>query len=112
MAEATTPAGAGAADLDALLARQAGPVLVDCYSPGCGPCAALAPVLDELSQEFDGRLAIEKVDVAAQPDIAMRFGIRSVPTLLLFKDGQLLASRTGGASRAQLLTWLSAKQAF
>ncbi|GAA4330703.1 thioredoxin TrxA [Variovorax defluvii] len=112
MAEAITPTGAGSADLDALLARQAGPVLVDCYSPGCGPCAALAPVLDELSHEFEGQLAIEKVDVAAQPEVAMRFGIRSVPTLLLFQDGKLKASRTGGASRAQLLTWLSAQHAF
>jgi thioredoxin 1 len=102
----------GGVNLEPLVAGQSLPVLVDCYSPGCGPCAALAPVLDELSQELDGQLAIEKVDVAAQPQVAMQFGIRSVPTLLLFKDGQLKATRTGGASRAQLLVWLSAQHAF
>jgi len=99
-------------DVDALLARGTAPVLIDCYSPGCKPCAALAPVLDEVSAAMAGRLAVEKVDVAAHPEVARRFGVRGVPTLLLFRDGKLLASCTGAASRAQLVTWLVAHQVW
>ncbi|MGT2460114.1 thioredoxin family protein (plasmid) [Cupriavidus basilensis] len=97
-------------DIDALIAQSGTPVLIDCYTPGCGPCAALAPVLDDVSGSLEGRLAVEKVDVAASPDVADRFGVRGVPTLLLFRDGKLQASRTGAASRTQLLTWLVANQ--
>jgi|HubBroStandDraft_4_1064222.scaffolds.fasta_scaffold733207_2 thioredoxin 1 len=98
-------------DLEALVARSNIPVLIDCFTPGCGPCATLSPVLDELANSTQGRLAIEKIDVATYPEIAHRFGVRGVPTLLLFKGGQLHSSRTGAASRTQLLTWLSAQQA-
>jgi thioredoxin 1 len=98
-------------DLEALVARSNIPVLIDCFTPGCGPCATLSPVLDELVNSTQGRLAIEKIDVATYPEIAHRFGVRGVPTLLLFKGGQLHSSRTGAASRTQLLTWLSAQQA-
>jgi len=97
-------------DLEALVARSNIPVLIDCFTPGCGPCATLSPVLDELVSSTQGRLAIEKIDVATYPEIAHRFGVRGVPTLLLFKGGQLHSSRTGAASRTQLLTWLSAQQ--
>jgi thioredoxin 1 len=102
---------AAPADIDAILAGRGRPVLVDCYTPGCGPCAALAPVLDELATEMAEQLAVVKVDVAATPAIARRFGVRSVPTLLLFQDGALKATRSGGASRTQLLTWLAANGA-
>jgi thioredoxin 1 len=102
-ASASTPA-----DIDALVAGRDRTVLVDCYTPGCGPCAALAPVLDELATEMAGQLEVVKVDVAATPGVARRFGVRSVPTLLLFRDGALKATRSGAASRTQLLTWLSA----
>jgi thioredoxin 1 len=98
-------------DLEALVARSNIPVLIDCFTPGCGPCATLSPALDELANSTQGRLAIEKIDVATYPEIAHRFGVRGVPTLLLFKGGQLHSSRTGAASRTQLLTWLSAQQA-
>jgi Thioredoxin domain-containing protein len=99
-------------DVDALVAQSSTPVLIDCYTPGCGPCASLSPVLDSLSTELEDQLAIEKIDVSANPDVAARFAVRGVPTLLLFKDGQLLANRTGMASRTQLLTWLSSNGAL
>jgi thioredoxin 1 len=97
-------------EVQALAARSDVPVLVDCYSPACGPCAALAPVLDDLSKELTGQIAIQKVDVVAQPQVARQYGVRGVPTLLLFTGGKLKASRTGAASKAQVLTWLSAQQ--
>jgi thioredoxin 1 len=98
-------------DLDALVARSDIPVLIDCFTPGCGPCAALSPVLDELGNSMEGRLVIEKIDVATHPNVARQFGVRGVPTLLLFDGGQLRASRTGAASQTQLITWLSANGA-
>lgn len=100
-----------ASDIDAALQHE-GLVLIDCYSPQCGPCAALAPVLDGLSSEYAGRLLIHTVDVTAQPAVARKYGVRAVPTLLLFDGGTLKASRTGGASKSQLLTWLAAQGAL
>lgn len=88
------------------------PVLVDCYTPSCGPCAALAPVIDELAEELSPQIDIRKVDVAAQPQVAKEFGVRGVPTLLLFSAGKLKATRTGAASKAQILTWLAGQQAL
>jgi thioredoxin 1 len=95
-----------------LAARSEIPVLIDCYTPTCGPCAALSPVLDELAHELADQIVIQKVDVAAHPQIAKEFGVRCVPTLLLFSGGQLKTSRTGAASKAQVLTWLSVQQAL
>jgi thioredoxin 1 len=98
-------------ELDTALTHD-GHVLIDCYSPQCSPCAALAPVLDELATEYSDRLLIKKVDVTAQPAVARQHGVRAVPTLLLFRDGALQASRTGSASKSQLLTWLAAQGAL
>jgi len=98
----------GMQDIDALLTNSETPVLIDCYSPDCKPCAALAPVLDDVASSMNGRVVVEKVDVVANPDVASRFGVRGVPTLLLFRGRDLKAVRTGAASGTQLVTWLAA----
>jgi thioredoxin 1 len=98
-------------DINALLERSTTPVVIDCYTPSCGPCAALAPILDSLASEWGEQLAFEKVDVAAHPEIAAKYSVRGVPTLLLFRAGELVASRTGAATRNQLVTWLAANNA-
>ena len=97
-------------DIEALLTQSEAPVLIDCFSPECKPCAALAPVLEDVASAMGGRMTVEKVDVVANPDVARRFGVRGVPTLLLFQRGTLRATRTGAATRAQLVTWLAAQQ--
>lgn len=105
-----TAHGASMHDIDALISQSGAPVLVDCYSPDCKPCAALAPVLDDVAGAMAGRMTVEKVDVVAHPDVASRFGVRGVPTLLLFRGGRLQATRTGATTRTQLLTWLAGQQ--
>lgn len=76
-----------------------GVTMVDFWAPWCGPCRMIAPVIDELAQEFDGKANICKVNTDEQQDIAVKFGIRSIPTILFFKDGQMVDQMIGAASK-------------
>jgi thioredoxin 2 len=78
------------------------PVLLDFYSPTCGPCRMIAPVLDALAKEYAGRLLVFKLDTSSQQMTASRFQIRGVPTLLLFKDGQMVDQLVGAAPRSDI----------
>jgi thioredoxin 1 len=79
------------------------PVLVDFWATWCGPCRMVAPIVDELAEEYDGRLKVGKVDVDTQQKIASDFGIRSIPTLLLFKDGKVADQIVGAVPKKQLV---------
>jgi len=78
------------------------PVLVDYWAPWCGPCRAIAPVLDEAAQAFQGRLRIAKMNVDENQQIPAQFGIRSIPTLMLFNKGQLQKTHVGALGKSQL----------
>jgi thioredoxin 1 len=91
-------------DSDVLKADK--PVLVDYWAEWCGPCKMIAPILDEVSKDYDGRLKVAKMNVDENRDVPAKFGIRGIPTLMLFKDGQLAATKVGALSKAQLTAFI------
>ncbi|MFC3339310.1 thioredoxin TrxA [Paracandidimonas soli] len=83
-----------------------GPVLVDYWAAWCGPCKMIAPLLDAAAAEHQGRVTIAKLNVDENPDTAAKFQVRGIPTLMLFKNGQVAATKVGALSRAQLNAFL------
>lgn len=82
------------------------PVLLDFWAEWCGPCKMIAPILDEVAGEYQGRVKIAKLNVDENPQTPPRFGIRGIPTLILFKNGSVAAQKVGAMSRAQLTAFL------
>lgn len=93
-------------DKDVLKAE--GLVLVDFWAEWCGPCKMIAPILDEIATEFEGKLTIAKLNIDENPGTAPKYGIRGIPTLLLFKDGEVAATKVGALSKSQLKEFLTA----
>lgn len=94
------------ASFDSDVMKSSTPVLVDYWAEWCGPCKAIAPILDEASKAYDGRLQIAKMNVDENRDIPAQYGIRGIPTLMLFKDGKLAATKVGALTKAQLTAFI------
>ena len=92
----------GDADFDAAVLNSDEPVLVDFWAEWCGPCKMIAPVLDELAQTYDGRLKVVKLNVDENRATAIKYHVRNIPLLLLFKDGQIQATQIGAVGKGQL----------
>ena len=83
-------------------------VLVDFWATWCGPCKMIAPVLDELAGEYAGKLKIAKLDVDANPDTAPKYNIKGIPTLIIFKNGEVAGKKVGAMSKSQLAAFIDA----
>ena len=96
------------ASFEADVLQSAQPVLVDYWAEWCGPCKMIAPILDEVAKDYAGRLNVAKMNVDQNRDVPAKFGIRGIPTLMIFKDGQLAATKVGALSKSQLKDFLDA----
>ena len=82
------------------------PTLVDFWAEWCGPCKQIGPALEELSTEYEGKVKIAKVDVDTNPNAAASMGVRGIPALFIFKDGEVVSNRAGAAPKAALQSWI------
>ena len=94
------------ASFEADVLKASTPVLVDYWAEWCGPCKMIAPILDEVAGTYQGKLQIAKLNVDENREVPAKFGIRGIPTLMLFKDGQLAATKVGAMSKAQLTAFI------
>ena len=96
------------ATFEAEVLQSSQPVLLDFWAPWCGPCKMIAPILDQLADEWAGKIKIAKMNVDDNQAIPAQFGIRSIPTLVVLKDGQVLATRPGALAKPQLEAFVNA----
>ncbi len=95
------------ANFDAMVLKNELPVLVDFWAPWCGPCRAVAPIIDEISKEFEGKVAVAKLNVDEAQNAPSRFGIRAIPTLIVFKDGEVVEQVTGAVSKENIVDMIN-----
>ena len=94
-------------NFESAVLQASGPVLVDFWAEWCGPCKQIAPALEQIADELAGKVTIAKVDIEDSPMTPGRYGVRGIPTMMLFKDGQMASMKVGAAPKAKIVEWLA-----
>lgn len=95
------------ADFENEVLKSEEPVMVDFWAEWCGPCKALSPIIDEVANEVAGKMKVVKINIDENPNAPTKYGVRGIPTLMIFKGGELVDTKVGGMSKTQLNEWLS-----
>jgi len=93
-------------DFENSVLKAKGPVLVDFWAEWCGPCKMIAPSLEDISRDMAGKVTVAKINIDENPVTPTKYGVRGIPTLILFKDGQVAATKVGALPKSQLVSWV------
>ena len=103
----STPTEISDASFDADVLKSSQPVLVDFWAEWCGPCKQIAPALEQISDELSGKVTIAKLNIEESPTTPSRYGVRGIPTMMLFKGGQMASMKVGAMPKQKILDWLN-----